>query len=38
LRVAPGVENPSEGRVFLDNVEVSGPKTLLPAPSAAGPG
>ena len=30
LRVAAGVETPSEGRVFLDNVEVSGPKTLLP--------
>ena len=30
LRVAAGVETPSEGRVFLDKVEVSGPKTLLP--------
>jgi len=30
LRVAAGVETPTDGRVFLDNVEVSGPKTLLP--------
>src|ERR671912_70984 len=30
LRVAAGVENPSEGRVLLDGIEVSGPKTLLP--------
>ncbi|HEX2726598.1 MAG TPA: ABC transporter ATP-binding protein [Beijerinckiaceae bacterium] len=30
LRVAAGVETPSEGRVFLDRIEVSGPKTLLP--------
>ena len=30
LRVAAGVEMPSAGRVFLDHVEVSGPKTLLP--------
>jgi iron(III) transport system ATP-binding protein len=30
LRVAAGVETPSEGRVFLDKIEVSGPKTLLP--------
>src|ERR687889_2515753 len=30
LRVAAGVETPTEGRVFLDNVEVSGPKTHLP--------
>src|SRR5918997_3791500 len=30
LRVAAGVEIPSEGRVLLDGIEVSGPKTLLP--------
>src|SRR5215204_4136271 len=30
LRVAAGVEVPSEGRVLLDGIEVSGPKTLLP--------
>ena len=30
LRVAAGIEPPSHGRVFLDQVEVSGPKTLLP--------
>jgi iron(III) transport system ATP-binding protein len=30
LRVAAGVETPSEGRVFLDRIEVSGPRTLLP--------
>jgi iron(III) transport system ATP-binding protein len=30
LRVAAGVEGPSEGRVLLDGVEVSGPRTLLP--------
>lgn len=30
LRVAAGVETPSDGRVFLDDIEVSGPKTLLP--------
>jgi iron(III) transport system ATP-binding protein len=30
LRVAAGVETPSEGRVLLDGIEVSGPKTLLP--------
>src|SRR5919205_2170261 len=30
LRVAAGVETPTGGRVFLDNIEVSGPKTLLP--------
>ena len=26
LRVAAGVENPSEGRVLLDGIEVSGPE------------
>jgi iron(III) transport system ATP-binding protein len=30
LRVAAGVEVPTEGRVLLDGVEVSGPRTLLP--------
>jgi iron(III) transport system ATP-binding protein len=30
LRVAAGVEIPSQGRVLLDGIEVSGPKTLLP--------
>ncbi len=30
LRVAAGIETPSQGRVLLDGIEVSGPKTLLP--------
>jgi iron(III) transport system ATP-binding protein len=30
LRVAAGVESPTSGRVLLDRMEVSGPKTLLP--------
>jgi iron(III) transport system ATP-binding protein len=37
LRVAAGVEEPSTGRVLLDGMEVSGPKTLL-APEQRGIG